>query len=64
LDEVYKGNHPCFWLLFIQSLFFEIINGLRAAKTDASASSTNAHGFRNGLAQALLMLQIRTRVVH
>ncbi|KAM3240983.1 hypothetical protein ACQJBY_054176 [Aegilops geniculata] len=30
-----------------ESLFFEIINGLRAAKTDAGSSSTNAHGFQN-----------------
>jgi hypothetical protein len=45
-----------FWLLFFQSLFFEIINGLRAARTDAGSSSTDAHGFQNGLAQALLML--------
>uniref|UniRef100_A0ACD5ZKD3 Uncharacterized protein n=1 Tax=Avena sativa TaxID=4498 RepID=A0ACD5ZKD3_AVESA len=30
-----------------ESLFYEIINGLRAARTDAGSSSTDAHGFRN-----------------
>uniref|UniRef100_A0A453NLB4 Serine aminopeptidase S33 domain-containing protein n=1 Tax=Aegilops tauschii subsp. strangulata TaxID=200361 RepID=A0A453NLB4_AEGTS len=39
-----------------ESLFFEIINGLRAAKTDAGSSSTNAHGFRNSTTSVVELL--------
>ncbi|EMS51371.1 hypothetical protein TRIUR3_15935 [Triticum urartu] len=39
-----------------ESLFFEIINGLRAARTDAGSSSTDAHGFRNATTSVVELL--------
>ncbi|KAM0896341.1 hypothetical protein ACQ4PT_023265 [Festuca glaucescens] len=39
-----------------ESLFFEIINGLRAARTDAGSSSTDAHGFQNATTSVVELL--------
>ncbi|CAM0946292.1 unnamed protein product [Alopecurus aequalis] len=39
-----------------KSLFFEIINGLRAARTDAGSSSKDAHGFPNATASVVELL--------
>lgn len=39
-----------------ESLFFEIINGLRAARADAGSSSTDAHGFPNATPSVVELL--------